>query len=108
MKGIKQFKLSVCVRTDLPPHRHDARIMRLYRELRAMVNERSGDRIGAAQKGKPKTAEHRAKLSAAAIGRRGYRHTEDSKARMSAAQKGRRLTPPHRQKISAAMQGRVR
>lgn len=73
-----------------PPHRHDAEIERLWRELRALVQERKRDRC---RQNCP---------------RLGYRHTETSKAQIGAANRGKpgnkdaKLSPATRAKISAA------
>lgn len=59
------------------------------------------EKIRQANKGRTLTAEHRAKLSAAASNR-----TPEVRARMGLAQRGKRLTPEHRAKIAVAGVGR--
>jgi group I intron endonuclease len=70
----------------------------------------AGRAVGAAAKGRPKSAEHRAKISAAHKGRK---KPAETVARVSAALKGRKFTPEQKQKISdglrrsGALKGRV-
>jgi hypothetical protein len=55
--------------------------------------------------GKPLTAEHRAKLSAAAKARKHKPHSAEAKARMSAASKGKQKSAEHRAAMSRAKKG---
>jgi hypothetical protein len=80
------------------------------------------ERISGALKGKPKSEEHRKKLSEASIGkipwnkgktgvqtgsRLGAEVSEETRAKMSAAQKGKVMSDLQKQKISATLKGRV-
>lgn len=58
---------------------------------------------GEGLKGLIRTAEHRAKISAA---KQGQCHTPEAKAKMSAASKGRTATPETRAKLSAIRKGK--
>jgi len=88
-----------------------------------------GDKVSASTKGKPKSEEHRAKLSAAGLGKepwnkgltketnsaiqkyadslKGRSFTEEHCAKLSESHKGRKNTEEQKQKISAALKGRV-
>lgn len=75
----------------------------------------------AAHKGRPKSAEQRAKMSAWQIGMpkseatkakiratlTGYKHTAETRKKMSESGKGRVFSAEHRAKISAALKGRA-
>lgn len=86
--------------TNLPPHRLDAEIMRLARELRALVYARGIDIRASSHKGKTIPPEQRAKIAAKLKGRT---FSEESRKRMSESQKGKRLTPAHRAKVSRGL-----
>lgn len=73
-------------------------------EVRALM---SAQRLG--RKLPPRTAEHRANLSASRIGNqwsRGHRKTDEAKAKMSAAKKGKSQSRESNLKRSLAMKGR--
>jgi hypothetical protein len=60
-------------------------------------------KMSAVKKGKPKSAEHRARLSAVNMGRVYVAaHTAETKAKMSAARKGRPMSDEHKAKLRAA------
>ena len=86
---------------NLYPNAANARGYKWSDEAKAAISTaRKGRRLG------PRSAEHRAKLSAAAKSRK---YSPETRAAMSAARKGRPLGPPspeHRAKISAAAKGR--
>lgn len=62
------------------------------------------------QRGIPKSAEHRKKLSIARLGKPGIwlnkKMSADARSKMSAAKKGKSLTPEHRAKIAETMTGK--
>lgn len=64
---------------------------------------------GHSLRGKPKSDEHRAKLSVSATGRPGVwlgrKMSEVSRKKMSAAKAGKKLSPEHKAKIAAKMKG---
>jgi hypothetical protein len=64
-------------------------------------------RMSNAQKGKVRSPEHRAKLAAAALGRKNNRViTDETRRSMSEAQRGKILSPEHKAKIAATLKAR--
>jgi hypothetical protein len=59
--------------------------------------------LSTAHMGKQRSEEHKAKISAAALGRE---HSEETKTKMSNSQKGRHFSEEHRAKISASKKGK--
>jgi hypothetical protein len=64
MKG----KIYLTVSLNLAPHRHDARILDLVRELRRLIHERTCEQKVARQTGVPLPAAMRANIAAALTG----------------------------------------
>lgn len=62
-----------------------------------------GNQHAKGNKGKPKSAEHRRKIS---LGNRGKIHSEERRRRHSEVMKGRTLTEEHKKKIGSALKGR--
>ena len=86
------------------------------------IPKNHGDKISAALKGKPKSEEHKKKLSEAGRGnvpwnkgktgvqassRKGVRVSDEVRAKMSASHKGKTNTEEQKAKISAKLKGRV-
>jgi hypothetical protein len=67
-------------------------------------SDKSRSRIKDATAGKPKSAEHRAKIGAATLGKK---HRDESITKMRAAKVGKSLSAEHRAKIAAAGVGRI-
>lgn len=59
-------------------------------------------RLSHVGKPRPQTAETRAKMSAARLGKPGHLHSEETKAKISAAHKGKKFSDEHRRNISIA------
>ena len=86
------------------------------------IPKNHGDKISASLKGKPKSVEHKKKLSEAGKGnipwnkgktgvqksaRKGVKASDESRAKMSASHKGKALTEEQKAKISAKLKGRI-
>lgn len=63
-------------------------------------------RVSAAMRGKSRSEESRAKMSASKAGRTRAPHSEETKAKMRAKHLGKVLSPEHRAKLSLATTGR--
>jgi len=83
--------------------KQSARKNKLYGWLRRKFAEATSARC----QGVKLTAEHRAKLSAAKLGKKRNPHTAETKAKMSAASKGIPKSDQHRQSMSAQRTGRT-
>jgi hypothetical protein len=73
-------------------------------------SEESKRKLSKSLKGKTKSEEHRAKMSAAQTGKKRGPHSEETKAKISAAKKGKKgkpLSEETKAKISAAIKGRT-
>lgn len=81
-----------------------ARNNRMYGWLR----RRFAEAISKATSGLKRSPEARARMAAAARGRKRKPHTAETRAKMSAAAKGRPKSAAHRAALSAAKQGTVR
>jgi hypothetical protein len=82
--------------------RQSGRQNKLYGWLR----RRFGQMISERQKGKKLSDEHKAKLSAAKLGKKRPPHSENTKSKMSAASKGREKSESHRLALAAAKLGK--
>ena len=80
-----------------------------------IITDEMRKKRSAALKGKPKSPEHRANLSAALKGRFcgekahffGRRHTAESLEKMSASKRGKKLSPETRKRMSETRKGRI-
>lgn len=73
-------------------------------DISPTLNPETARRGGLKRRGIPKSAEHRAKISASLMG---HGHTVEARAKIGAAFMGRKLTVEHRAKIAAAGIGRT-
>lgn len=94
---------TISVRTHLPKHKHDKRIMELARELRALINDRRSDQVSDRMKGKPRSEETRAKNAAA---QRGKKQSPETIARRVASRIGKKATNEHRLNMRAGQLAR--
>lgn len=73
-----------------------------------LANIAEGGQPGPVTRGLPKSAEHKAKIAAAHLGKPKKKHSAESRARKSAAATGRVLPEEVRKKIGAANAGKTR